>query len=247
MNKKKLTLLIALSIIAFLGAIIILVGFKKRSQENIKEELPIVSVVQITEEEEKVIELLPLDTIAKQVINGEWGNGEERKEKLIEAGYNYEEVQKKVLELSPKKEESKITYNKTASAQEVWNAMKDKGWSDDLCAGIMGNIMAECGGNTLNLNPYGYGDSGTSFGLCQWHAGRKNTLINKFGTSIKSQIDYLEYELKNGYSNILNSTKNYKEIAYDFCVQFERPSNKHNKGIYRQKLAEIAYNTFAGK
>ena len=38
-------------------------------------------------------ELLTIDEIATEVIRGDWGNGEERKRKLEEAGYNYYEVQ----------------------------------------------------------------------------------------------------------------------------------------------------------
>jgi GH24 family phage-related lysozyme (muramidase) len=37
-----------------------------------------------------------LDKIAREVIDGKWGNGRQRKEKLIAAGYNYVEVQKRV-------------------------------------------------------------------------------------------------------------------------------------------------------
>lgn len=37
--------------------------------------------------------------IAKEVIQGRWGNGEERKKKLSQAGYNYNEVQKEVNRL----------------------------------------------------------------------------------------------------------------------------------------------------
>lgn len=40
-----------------------------------------------------------LDEIAKEVIQGLWGNGEERKTKLISAGYDYEKVQDRVNEL----------------------------------------------------------------------------------------------------------------------------------------------------
>lgn len=40
-----------------------------------------------------------LDEIAKEVINGDWGNGAERKQRLEVAGYNYSEVQKRVNEL----------------------------------------------------------------------------------------------------------------------------------------------------
>ena len=37
--------------------------------------------------------------IAKEVIAGKWGNGNERKKRLIDAGYDYDAVQKKVNEL----------------------------------------------------------------------------------------------------------------------------------------------------
>lgn len=40
-----------------------------------------------------------IDEIAKEVIEGKWGNGDARKSSLEKAGYNYAEVQKKVNEL----------------------------------------------------------------------------------------------------------------------------------------------------
>jgi hypothetical protein len=40
-----------------------------------------------------------VETIAKEVIAGKWGNGSERKQKLTAAGYDYSAVQKKVNEL----------------------------------------------------------------------------------------------------------------------------------------------------
>lgn len=40
-----------------------------------------------------------IDEIAKEVINGKWGNGAERKQRLTAAGYNYSTVQKRVNEL----------------------------------------------------------------------------------------------------------------------------------------------------
>lgn len=40
-----------------------------------------------------------VDQVAKEVIEGKWGNGADRKKRLTEAGYNYSEVQKKVNKL----------------------------------------------------------------------------------------------------------------------------------------------------
>lgn len=45
------------------------------------------------EDAEKVLE------IAKEVIRGDWGNGQERKDKLAAAGYDYDAIQAKVNEL----------------------------------------------------------------------------------------------------------------------------------------------------
>ena len=41
----------------------------------------------------------PLDEIAEEVIRGEWGNGEERYRRLTDAGYNYEQVMRRVNEM----------------------------------------------------------------------------------------------------------------------------------------------------
>ena len=43
-----------------------------------------------------------VDEIAREVINGKWGNGTERKSKLTAAGYDYNAVQKRVNELMKK-------------------------------------------------------------------------------------------------------------------------------------------------
>lgn len=40
-----------------------------------------------------------IDELAKEVIDGKWGNGEDRKNRLTEAGYDYNAVQNKVNEI----------------------------------------------------------------------------------------------------------------------------------------------------
>lgn len=43
--------------------------------------------------------LKPIEVVAKEVINGRWGNGQDRKNRLTQAGYDYYKVQQKVNEL----------------------------------------------------------------------------------------------------------------------------------------------------
>lgn len=44
-----------------------------------------------------------IDEIAQEVLEGKWGNGEERKRKIIDAGYDYDAVQSKINSLLSKK------------------------------------------------------------------------------------------------------------------------------------------------
>ena len=44
-------------------------------------------------------QLKPIDTVAREVIRGKWGNGAERKNRLAQAGYDYNSVQARVNQL----------------------------------------------------------------------------------------------------------------------------------------------------
>lgn len=57
--------------------------------------------------------------IAKEVIAGKWGNGADRKNRLIKAGYDYNEVQKKVNELLKTPNKSTTKKSVTEIAKEV--------------------------------------------------------------------------------------------------------------------------------
>ena len=57
---------------------------------------------------------------------------------------------------------------------KVYNYLVSKmGLNTAAACGLLANIKAES-----DFNPVGDGDAGTSFGLFQWHAGRKTSLIN---------------------------------------------------------------------
>ena len=51
-------------------------------------------------------------------------------------------------------------------ATTIWNYLKDLGHNDYVAAGILGNIMAEVGGHTLDIQPTL--SNGTYYGMCQW-------------------------------------------------------------------------------
>lgn len=124
------------------------------------------------------------------------------------------------------------------------------------CAGacaVMGNINQESGFK-CKID----GDNGTSYGLCQWHNNRKTNLIsyckkiNKSINSVEGQLAYLEHELKNSYQgvyNTLRSTPNTAQGAYNsayyFCVHFEVPQYKEQKGMERGNTAKEFFKRYS--
>lgn len=79
--------------------------------------------------------------IAQEVIDGKWGNGADRKNKLEKSGYNYSEVQKEVNNILHKSEDTKAyysvksgdtlssiakKYNTTVNQLVSWNNIKNK-------------------------------------------------------------------------------------------------------------------------
>ena len=73
----------------------------------------------------RMVETKTTEEIAKDVLNGKYGNGVERKERLIIQGYDYEEVQKEVYKLIPKPthySENNTQITKSVQSSEVISA-----------------------------------------------------------------------------------------------------------------------------
>lgn len=279
MNKKKLTLLIALSIIIII-TVMTLMSDAVKSETIVEpiatvedaDPLPPSAVEESVIEEEKIevveeepkVELLSMEEIAKQVINGDWGCGEERKTRLTEAGYNYTEVQAKVAELMPKPQpvaapSITLPTGEYPEAQLIWNTMISWGWAPETCAGIIGNMMAEIGGGTLDLSDWN-SNGGCGYGLIQWTGSRRSLLKSRYGSypNIEQQLIFMRDELfgTNGTrqqvnSSVLNRIMNTngnetpESIAFCFASNYERCASRYR--ARRQGYARIAYEYFMNK
>lgn len=136
-------------------------------------------------------------------------------------------------------------------ATDLWLYMKDLGWSDAVCAGIMGNIMAEVGGQTLNIKPSL--SSGGYYGMCQWstyyypqiNGGSFEAQCNFLRDTIQKEINTYGYKYASGmnYSKFLQLTSP-ADVALCFAKSYERCAS----GSYgvRQSNAQKAYNYFVG-
>ena len=154
----------------------------------------------------------------------------------------------------------KLKWEKCAAeypvATQVWLYMKNEfGWSDTVCAGIMGNMMAECGGCwTSDLDWDANGSSG--FGMIQWLGGRKKQLFSIYGESpsIENQLHFMKDELygTNGVTkqvtdsqlNKIMNAKSPEDCAFAFATYFERCGEGHR--AIRKGYARRAYEYFVG-
>ena len=141
-------------------------------------------------------------------------------------------------------------------ATQVWLYMKNElGYSDIVCAGIMGNMMAECGGCwTSDLDWDVHSSSG--FGMIQWLGGRKKQLFSIYGEnpSVEDQLNFMHDELygtdgvtwqvNQAQLNKIMNASSPEECAFAFATYFERCGEGHRAP--RRGYAKRAYEYFVG-
>lgn len=143
------------------------------------------------------------------------------------------------------KQSSFSSFNAVSAPKIVMTFLKNKGFSTSQAAGIAGNMQIESG-----FDPKAVGDSGTSFGIVQWHGVNGDNLkkwCEKNGyawDSMNGQLEFLWWELKNHQATTMSALKtqsNPRDAAYVFAKMFERPAHIGNN---RADAAEEIYNNF---
>ena len=93
--------------------------------------------------------VLPLNEIVKEVIQGKWGNGEERKNRLENAGYNYDQVQEAVnrelgIQNSTNEEIAKeVIQGKWGNGEERKNRLENAGYNYDVIQNLVNEMMGQ--------------------------------------------------------------------------------------------------------
>ena len=121
----------------------------------------------------------------------------------------------------------------------------EMGYNRAAAMGVVANIKYESG-----YRPVCNGDGGTSYGICQWHAGRKTNLINYCTengldyTTLDAQLRFFKYEITSRYTSVHNYLKNVEnsaEGAYDaghyFCFNYEAPAARTSQSTKRATYA----------
>lgn len=182
------------------------------------------------------------DSYEIQELKKQWNIAQEQYE-------NYKSIyNEKILDSDIYWEEKMDEY---PTATYVWRYLKSLGYNDAVSAGIIGNMMLECGGGTLNLIHDIYGGYGF-YGLCQWSktyfpevygADLENQMICLENT-IKEQIDYAGFVYGGdgfSYEDFLK-IEDPGEAAICFALAYERCASQH---VWpRRGFAEQAYAYF---
>lgn len=182
---------------------------------------------------------------------------QEQKQQIEAYEKQVEELQEQINNLE---QEKKLLTSKLAAhvtypdkdymqATAVWNHLKSLGLNDYVCAGILGNIMAEVGGQTLDISRWShYAQTNKNYyGICQWAGGRKTRLLNEFGSSLDAQIKFLGVELFEVIpeNNSFYDMQDEKEAALYFAKYYERC--RSSSYSVRQRNATTALNYFTGQ
>lgn len=159
------------------------------------------------------------------------------------------ELQNEVTSLKAKLEDAASTPPKYevqteyAQSAQIWRALKGLGLNDYVCAGILGNIMAEVGGQTLDFSNWEHWSQGTHYGICQWGGSRKDRLLNDFGTTFNDQVRFLTVELfevipkDNSFYNMQDE----QEAALYFAKYYERCSSRYYEVRQVNATKALAY------
>ena len=163
-----------------------------------------------------------------------------------------EKAEKEAEEAARKAEEAKWASKaeEYPAATYIWRYMKELGWNDYVCAGIMGNLMTEVGGQTLHIRYDAYGNG--YYGMCQWNRAYGSiwgadliTQCNFLRDTIKYEFDTYGFKYQKGFNfnSFLNMT-DAQQAALAFAKSYERcGSGSYN---IRQQNALKAYNYFVG-
>lgn len=137
-----------------------------------------------------------------------------------------------------------------AVERQIFDFITDEmGLNTAAACGILANIEAES-----NFRTGCFGDSGTSYGLCQWHNGRFDQLRSYCITqgmdykTVEGQLSYLQYELRTRYrstyatlKNVPNTSDGAYSAGYAWCYYYEVPASRNESSIRRGRNAQLKY------
>ena len=135
-----------------------------------------------------------------------------------------------------------LTYNQMkVNAEYIYKAFKDKGWTLNAVAGMLGNMQRE---STLNPGIWQNNDVGNTtggYGLVQWTPATKyiNWLLpGSDASTMDNNISRILYELENNIQWI--STELYPMSFKEFTTSTGRPEDLASVFLYNYERAGVS-------
>lgn len=179
-----------------------------------------------------------VDELAKEVLDGVWGNGVDRKNALTAAGYDYSAVQSRVNELvkAQSTEVSSTEVKGGDNAKTIWDYLMGKINNAYGVAGLMGNLYAESALKPENLQNNGNTKLGMTdeafcaavnsgaysretfihdsygFGLAQWTYYSRKQALYDFAKSQMKPIEDLTMQLDFLWKELTNGYTSTLEV-----------------------------------
>ena len=196
---------------------------------------------QVVMYEERIEEVSQYETIEDYIDDLE----DSRQESID--NYKYFSECYELLLIEEEEAEWEQRYEEYPEATTIWLYLTvEMGYNDNVAAGVLGNIMNEAGGNSLNINPSAQNPAGY-YGICQWNSSMYGDV---WYCNLVEQLDYLnntiEYEF-NCYGNMSYESfcglTDEREAALSFARSYERCSSASYGR--RQNNATTALNYFS--
>ena len=133
--------------------------------------------------------------------------------------------------------------NLSKQAQADIDRLVSLGWTRAQATGLAANVLAESGGKGAAA----VGDSGSAYGILQWHSDRQRAFELWAGHSIKGatrdeQLRFIDYELRSGSEQragqALARTTSAPEAARVASTQYVRPKNVAADAANRMQIAD---------
>ena len=196
---------------------------------------------QVVMYEERIEEVSQYETIEDYI-----DDLEDNRQECID-NYKYFSEYYELLLIEEEEAEWEQRYEEYPEATTIWLYLTvEMGYNEYVAAGVLGNIMNEAGGNSLNINPSAQNPAGY-YGICQWNSSMYGDV---WYCNLVEQLDYLnntiEYEYdccgNMSYESFCNLTDE-REAALSFARSYERCSSASYGR--RQNNATTALNYFS--
>lgn len=119
----------------------------------------------------------------------------------------------------------------------IYEKLRERGVPEVATCAIIGNVMREVGGDTLNVSPLIYGGNGGYYGMCQWSLYYNPSVA---GASVDGQIDYLMRTIEGTMRAFGGSYEYFKNMS-DVGAAAKYFNNYYERGAHNVQRAANGY------